>query len=77
MAAINLIGQSTWSDINAETTVKEKPSQMTNPVRGTLTNESQIQVLIDALAGSSTGDSTILAYQIMWDNASGTPNIIA
>jgi hypothetical protein len=72
VAAINLIGQSAWSENNAETTVREKPTQMPGPTRGLLTNENQIQVDIAPLELSDTGDSTILAYQIMWDNGSGT-----
>ena len=62
VAAINLIGQSAWSDTNAEKTISEKPAQMQGPTRGVLTNENQIQVIIAPLELSDTGDSTILAY---------------
>lgn len=41
-----------------------------------LTNENQIQVIISPLELSDTGDSTILAYQIMWDSGSGTLDVI-
>jgi hypothetical protein len=69
ITAINLIGQSLWSDINTDETIRQIPGKMHNPSRGALTSESQIHVKWLPLEGvDDTGNSPILAYQLMFDN---------
>lgn len=51
---------------------------MSAPFRGDLTSELQIQAeWLPLSTTEETGNSEILAYQLMWDNQSGVVDIIA
>ena len=71
--AINAIGTSTAStQNNIGATVKNIPAKMIIPFKGPLTSDDKIQVQWLAMTTTlQTGDSTILSYELMWDNGTG------
>ena len=48
---------------------------MAAPISGVSTNSVQIEIDWTALTGTSTGNSAIIAYNLYWDNGSGTTSI--
>ena len=54
--------------------VRTVPTLMSNPVRGSSTNEQQIQVTWANITGIETGESPVTAYDLWWDNGLGTPD---
>ena len=57
--------------LSSGATVRTKPAKMTSPYKASNTSTSQLQVQWDALTGTAnTGGSTILAYNVYWDNGS-------
>lgn len=63
--ALSTYGQSTPSYVNTlGARVRTVPAQMTSPVRGSDTSESQIQLTWASLTGTNTGHSDILSYAL-------------
>ena len=69
-----------WSTVSTTNTVgaliRTVPTAMATPTRGSSTTETQIQVDWAALTGADTGNSAITSYELLWDNNSGTANIL-
>lgn len=72
ISATNSIGTSTASAINTSgALVRTTPSSMSTP---TVTSKSTTSITIQwtALTGTSTGNTDITKYELVWDNGSGT-----
>jgi hypothetical protein len=78
VAASNALGQSLWSQPNADLFVRQVPVKMSPPTRGNLTSEKQIEVdWLPLTEELEIGFSPITSYQLVWDSASGNTNVIA
>ena len=57
--------------------IRQAAAQMTTPTEGPATSDSQIEVLWTAVtaAGTATGNSAILRYELYWDN--GEPSRVS
>jgi len=76
--ATNILGQGQYSQVVESTRVRTAPAIMQPVNRGNQTTETQIEVSWLALSSvAEIGNSPILSYQLLWDKATGTPNIVA
>lgn len=73
--ATNFYGTGEWSDFNLEgATICKEPVKM-GPLTVVEKNEVEVTLSWSQLTGSNTGDKEILAYNLYWDDNTGTPNI--
>ena len=71
--AVNLIGEGSYSEPNSiGAIIEDKPAKMQAPWRGTLTSETQLQILWTELEGTDTGGTDIDSYNLRWDQGTDT-----
>lgn len=72
VAALNSNGWSSFSsDSTGSALVEYKPTVSTAPTEDAATDDTQLIVDYAELTGVATGGSSILEYELSWDNASG------
>ena len=78
LSSINGQGQSLPSDANTDgARVRAVPGKAHAPTEGDLTSHNQIEVQWLALTtAEETGNTAIVSYQLLWDNNSGTADIV-
>ena len=71
---VNANGEGAYSEPNVSgAVIQDSPGQMSSPVRGAATTESQIQLSWAELEfGLSTGGAVIDSYNLKWDSGDGT-----
>jgi hypothetical protein len=74
VSAHNSIGYGSTSSVNSATQIRSIPSTMTS-ISLVSKTDTDITLTWSALTGTSTGDSTILSYELLWDNGLGTVSI--
>jgi len=76
--ATNKLGQRQYSQVVESIRVRTVPTIMQPVNRGDQTTETQVEVNWLALSSEAEiGNSPILSYQLVWDKATGTANIVA
>jgi hypothetical protein len=76
--ATNKLGQGQYSQVVESIRVRTVPTIMQPVNRGDQTTETQVEVNWLALSSEAEiGNSPILSYQLVWDKATGTANIVA
>lgn len=78
ISSTNIIGTQISSSFNTEgAKIRTEPNKALNPLKGSQTNQSQVEVIIqETTQGIESGNSAILAYELVWNNGSGLTDII-
>lgn len=53
-------------------TIQTEPQTMAVPTRGSASSDTQLQVQWTALTSPANGDSTVLSYELQWDQGTST-----
>ena len=76
--AVNLIGEGSFSEPNSVgSAIEDIPGQMSAPMRGPETSETQLHILWSEIDESLTGGATIDSYNVQWDQGSGEQEDLA